>query len=145
MNYEDFTVGQEYQQTVHITQDQINAFAQVSGDHNPLHTDPEFARKSVFGKTVAHGMYGLSLISAALGTHFPGFGTIYMGQEAKFLKPIFIDESVRIRLRVKELQPEKKRMLIATTIVKENGEIALDGEARVQYNPDLFGAGTGPA
>ena len=138
MNYEDFTVGQEYQKTVHVTQDQIDAFAQVSGDHNPLHTDPEFARKSIFGQTVAHGMLGLSLISAVLGTEFPGFGTIYMGQEAKFFKPIFTDESVRIRLRVKELQPEKKRMLITTTILKENDEIAIDGEARVQYNPALF-------
>lgn len=145
MNYEDFTVGQEYQQTVHITQDQIDAFAQVSGDHNPLHTDPEFARKSIFGKTVAHGMYGLSLISAVLGTHFPGFGTIYMSQEAKFLKPIFIDESVRIRVWVKELQPEKKRMIIATTIIKENDEIAIDGEARVQFNPDLFVERADPA
>jgi 3-hydroxybutyryl-CoA dehydratase len=145
MNYEDFTVGQEYQKTVHVTQDQINAFAQVSGDHNPLHTDPDFARQAIFGRPIAHGMYGLSLISAVLGTDFPGFGTIYMNQEAKFLKPIFIDESVRIRLRVKELQPEKKRMLITTTILKENDEVAIDGEARVQYNPDLFAVGANPA
>lgn len=145
MNYEDFTVGQEYQQTVHITQDQIDAFAQVSGDHNPLHTNPEFARKSIFGRTVAHGVYGLSLISAVLGTYFPGFGTIYMSQEAKFLKPIFIDESVRIRVRVKELQPEKKRMIITTTIIKENDDIAIDGEARVQFNPELFEERADPA
>jgi len=138
MKYEDFTVGQEYQETILITQDQINAFSQVSGDHNPLHTDPEFAKQSIFGKPIAHGMYELSLISAALGMRFPGFGTIYMGQDAKFFKPVFSGEAVKIRLQVKELQPEKKRMVIATSVIKENGEIAVDGEARVQYNPDLF-------
>jgi 3-hydroxybutyryl-CoA dehydratase len=138
MNYEEFTVGQEYHETVRITQEHINAFARISGDQNPLHTDPEFASKSIFGRPIAHGMYGLSLISAALGMRFPGFGTIYMGQEVKFFKPIFIDESVQIKLCVKELQPEKKRLILTTTIIKENGEVAIDGEARVQFNPDLF-------
>ncbi|MEE4194764.1 MAG: MaoC family dehydratase [Anaerolineae bacterium] len=110
----------------------------MSGDLNPLHTDPDFASKSIFGKPIAHGMYGLGLISAALGMRFPGFGTIYMGQEVKFFKPIFIGEKVDIVLTVSELQPEKKRMIISTIINKENGETAIDGSARVQFNPELF-------
>lgn len=138
MNYEDFTLNMQHNESIKITQEDILAFAKVSGDNNPLHTDPEFANKSIFGKPIAHGMYGLSLISAALGMRFPGFGTIYMGQDVKFFKPIFIDETVELTLTVKELQPEKKRMIISTVITKENGEVAIDGQARVQYNPALF-------
>jgi 3-hydroxybutyryl-CoA dehydratase len=138
MKYEEFKLGQEYRESIRITQEHILAFAQVSGDQNPLHVDTDFASKSIFGKPIAHGMYGVSLISAALGMRFPGFGTIYMGQEVKFFKPIFIDETVELVLTVKELQPEKKRMIIGTVITKENGEVAIDGQARVQYNPDLF-------
>ena len=138
MKYEDIVLGQEHHETVEITAEKVLAFAEVSGDKNPLHIDPEFAVKSIFGKQIAHGMLGLSLISAALGMRFPGFGTIYMGQEAKFFKPIFIDETVEIVLKVQELQPEKKRLIIQTLILKENGEVALDGQARVQFNPDLF-------
>ena len=138
MNYEDFTLDMQHNESIKITQEDILAFAKVSGDNNPLHTDPDFAQKSIFGKPIAHGMYGLSLISAALGMRFPGFGTIYMGQDVKFFKPIFIDETVELTLTVKELQPEKKRMIISTMITKENGEVAIDGQARVQYNPALF-------
>lgn len=138
MKFEEFTIGQEHHETHLVTQEEINAFAQVSGDKNPLHIDPDFASKTVFGKPIAHGMFGLSLISAALGMRFPGFGTIYMSQDAKFFKPIFIGETVDICLTVKTLEPEKKRLLITTHIVKENSDIAIEGEARVQYNPDLF-------
>ena len=138
MKYEDFRVGLEHRETIEITQDKILDFARVSGDMNPLHTDPEFASKSIFGKPIAHGMYGLGLVSAALGMRFHGFGTIYMGQEVKFFKPIFIGEKVEIILTVTELQPEKKRLLLSTIIQKENGETALDGQARVQFNPELF-------
>lgn len=138
MKFEDFTIGQEHHETHLVTQEEIYAFAQVSGDKNPLHIDPEFASKTIFGRPIAHGVFGLSLISAALGMSFPGFGTIYMGQEAKFLKPILIGETVDICLTVKNLEPEKKRLLITTRIINENCDIAIDGEARVQYNPDLF-------
>lgn len=138
MKYEEFTVGQEHHEYHFVTQEEINAFAQISGDKNPLHIDPEFASKSIFGKPIAHGMFGLSLISAALGMNFPGFGTIYMGQDAKFLKPIFIGETVDIILTVKNLEPEKKRLLITTRVINENNDVAIEGEARVQYNPDLF-------
>jgi 3-hydroxybutyryl-CoA dehydratase len=78
------------------------------------------------------------LISAALGMRFPGFGTIYMGQEAKFFNPIFIGEEVQVTLQISELQPEKKRLILSTQVIKENGDIAIDGFARVQFNPDLF-------
>ncbi|NMC86004.1 MAG: MaoC family dehydratase [Anaerolineaceae bacterium] len=138
MKFEEFTIGQEHHESHLVTQEEINAFAQVSGDQNPLHIDPDFASKSIFGRPIAHGVFGLSLISAALGMRFPGFGTIYMSQEAKFMKPIFIGETVDVSLTIKSLEPEKKRMVLSTRVLKEDGEAAIDGEAKVQYNPDLF-------
>jgi len=138
MRYEDFIIGRQHNEKVLITQEAVNSFAAVTGDNNPLHTDPEFASRSIFGKPIAHGMFGLGLISAALGMRFPGFGTIYMGQEAKFFNPIFIGEEVQVMLQISELQPEKKRLILSTQVIKENGEIAIDGFARVQFNPDLF-------
>ena len=138
MKFEEFTIGQEHRESHLVSQEEINSFAQLSGDKNPLHIDPEFAKHSIFGKPIAHGVFGLSLISAALGMNFPGFGTIYMGQDAKFFKPIFIGEKVEICLQVKEIKPEKKRMVISTQVIKENGEVAIEGEAKVQYDPELL-------
>src|SRR5215469_6977994 len=77
-------------------EDDILLFAQVSGDHNPIHLDPNYAERSIFGKRIAHGFLIGSLISAVLGNELPGPGTIYLGQTLKFLAPIHIGDTVTV-------------------------------------------------
>lgn len=138
MEFKDFYVGQEYREKQEVTAERIAQFAETSGDKNLVHLDEEFAAKTPFKKRIAHGIFGLSLISAALGMRFPGIGTIYMKQDAKFLKPIFIGEEVEIVITVEEIFEEKKRLRLKTLVLNENGTVTIDGEALVMYNTDMF-------
>lgn len=138
MKFKDFYVGQEYREKQLITEERINKFAEISGDKNPVHLDAEFASKTPFKKRIAHGVFSLGLISAILGMRFPGMGTIYMKQDTKFLKPIFVGEEVEIVLTVLEIFPEKKRLLLKTQVLSANGTVTIDGEALIMYNIAMF-------
>ena len=138
MEFKDFYVGQEYREKQVVSPERIAQFAETSGDKNLVHLDEEFAAKTPFKKRIAHGIFGLSLISAALGMRFPGIGTIYMKQDAKFVKPIFIGEEVEIVITVEEIFAEKKRLRLKTLVLNENGTVTIDGEALVMYNTEMF-------
>ncbi|QTA37299.1 MaoC family dehydratase [Thermosipho ferrireducens] len=129
MKYDDLKIGQTYETTRKITSDDVITFAELTGDKNPLHIDEEYAKKTTFGKRISHGMLVLGFLSSVLGMEFPGPGTIYMSQSAKFLKPVFVGETIKIKLEVIKKDDNKKRALLKTTVLKENGEIAIDGEA----------------
>jgi 3-hydroxybutyryl-CoA dehydratase len=133
MRYEDFFVGQSFSTKRRITSAMVDSFAELTGDRNPVHTDDEFARNSRFGRRIAHGMLSVGIISAILGNEFPGPGSIYMKQEVKFLKPIFLEEEVKISIEILEKISEKKRLLVKTTVEKNNGEKAVDGEALLLF------------
>ena len=105
-----------------ITEDDILLFALVSGDHNPIHLDAEYAERSLFGKRIAHGFLIGSLISAVLGNALPGPGSIYLGQTLKFLAPIHIGDTVTVTVKVVALREEK-----------QHGTLVLSGEATVKY------------
>lgn len=138
MEFKDFYVGQEYREKQKVTEERIAKFAEASGDSNLVHLDEEFASKTPFKKRIAHGIFGLSLISAILGMRFPGIGTIYMKQDAKFMKPIFVGDEVEIVITVEEIFEEKKRLRLKTLVLNENGTATIDGEALIMYNTDMF-------
>jgi 3-hydroxybutyryl-CoA dehydratase len=133
MKFEDFFVGQNFSTRRRITTEMVDSFANLTGDRNPVHTDEEFARKSRFGRRIAHGMLSVGIISAILGNEFPGPGSIYMKQEVRFLKPIFLEEEVLITIEILEIKVEKKRLSVRTTVEKNNGEMAVDGEALLLF------------
>ncbi|PIJ63667.1 enoyl-CoA hydratase [Mesotoga sp. HF07.pep.5.2.highcov] len=133
MKFEDFFVGQSFSTRRRITAEMVDSFANLTGDRNPVHTDEEFARKSRFGRRIAHGMLSVGIISAILGNEFPGPGSIYMKQEVRFLKPIFLEEEVLITIEILEIKVEKKRLSVRTTVEKNNGEMAVDGEALLLF------------
>lgn len=118
MKFEDFFVGQSFSTRRKITAEMVDSFANLTGDRNPVHTDEEFARKSRFGRRIAHGMLSVGIISAILGNEFPGPGSIYMKQEVRFLKPIFLEEEVLITIEILEIKVEKKRLSVRTTVEK---------------------------
>ena len=123
-----------------ITEDDILLFALVSGDHNPIHLDAEYAEKSLFGKRIAHGFLIGSLISAVLGNDMPGPGSIYLVQTLKFLAPIHIGDTVTVTVKVVAIREDKRIITLHTDCTNQHGTLVLSGEAIVKYTKELEAA-----
>jgi len=114
-----------------LTEKELVLFAAVSGDVNPVHLDAEFAKTSMFGERIAHGMWSGSLISAALATTLPGPGTIYLGQELSFRRPVKLNDTLTVTLTVKEKQDKKKIVILDCLVTNQNDEKVVTGTATV--------------
>ena len=126
-----FSVGDTAEITKTIEQSDIDAFANVTGDHNPVHVDEEFAKTTRFGKRIAHGMLTASLISAVLANKLPGEGSVYLGQTLQFVAPVFPGDEVTARVTVKEIREDKPIIKLETICMNQRGEIVIRGEATV--------------
>lgn len=131
MKFEELKVGMKAQLGKTITEADILMFAAVSLDCNPLHLNEEIAKTSVFGKRIAHGMLGASLISAVLGTQLPGEGTIYLGQDLKFIAPVFIGDTITAEVEIEEIIPEKNRVILKTICFNQKQQEVISGRAFV--------------
>lgn len=134
--------GDRYTMTFSFTQEDVNQFAKVTGDTNPLHIDPEFAAQTPFKRPIMHGMLSASIFSKVLGTEFPGQGTIYMHQSLSFLRPMYVDTQYRAEFHVSEVNDAKHTATITTEVFdQETGKATVKGEAKVM-NPDRLGTAT---
>ena len=125
-------VGQVYTHEFQFSQEEVNQFAQVTGDKNPVHTDAEYAAKTMFKRPIMHGMLSASLFSKVFGTLFPGEGTIYLKQSLSFLRPMYVDTQYEAVFTVKEVTVERNRAVVETVIKdKSSGAICTSGEATV--------------
>jgi acyl dehydratase len=111
----------------------IGAFADVSGDYNPIHLDNDFASKTRFGQRIAHGMLSASLISAVLANDLPGEGSIYLGQTLQFVAPVFVGDEVTARVTVIAVRGDKPIATFETVCVNQRNEVVIKGEATVHY------------
>jgi 3-hydroxybutyryl-CoA dehydratase len=127
----NFKVGDTASIARQITDKDIYAFAELTGDHNPVHLDEEFAQTSRFGRRIAHGMLGASLISAVLGTELPGTGSIYLSQTLQFLGPVYIGDVVTARVTVTKVRQDKSIVTLETVCENQRGETIIRGEAVV--------------
>lgn len=128
-------VGDTYETEFTITQDQVNAFAELSGDKNPLHIDAEFAATTNFNSPIVHGIFTSAVISKVLGMEFPGPGTFYLGQTLVFKRAIYPEKRYIAKFEVKEIREGKHIAVISTQYFEtETGRnrIVLDGEAEVK-------------
>ena len=132
-----FQAGQTYTAEQVITDSLVRAFAELTGDRNPIHLDEAVAERSRFGHRIAHGAILLGMISKALGMDMPGVGTVYLSQAANFKLPVFIGDTVKLEARILELMP-KSIARISTVITKQTGEVVLDGIAEVKLPGWLF-------
>lgn len=124
--------GTTYNHTFRFTQQEVELFAQVTGDKNPVHLDAEYAAKTMFKRPIMHGFLGGSVFSKVFGTLFPGEGTIYLKQSMAFMRPMFVDTDYEVRMNVKEVNKEKHRATVETVIVdKTTGDVVINGEATV--------------
>lgn len=131
-------VGQTYTHDFKFTQEEVNRFAEVTGDKNPVHTNAEFAAKTIFKKPIMHGMLGASLFSKVFGVLFPGEGTIYLNQSLNFLRPMSVDVDYVAVFTVKEVNAEKHRAVIETIINdKSTGKTCTSGEATVMNSEKI--------
>ena len=125
------SVGDSAEITKTIEQVDIDAFADLTGDHNPVHVDEEFAKTSRFGRRIAHGMLTASLISSVLANRLPGEGSVYLGQTLRFVAPVFPGDEVTARVTVKEIREDKPIVKLETICVNQRDEIVIRGEATV--------------
>ncbi|MEZ5923985.1 MAG: MaoC family dehydratase [Hyphomicrobiaceae bacterium] len=126
--FEDLEVGQEASYRRTVTEADIQGFAEVSGDTNPVHLDEEYAASTPFKGRIAHGMLTASLISTVFGTKLPGPGAIYVSQTLNFRAPVRIGDEVIAKVTLSELIPEKRRAIFACDC-SVNGKTVLAGEA----------------
>ena len=124
-------VGDSAEITKTIEQLDIDAFARVTGDHNPVHVDEEFAKTTRFGRRIAHGMLTASLISAVLANKLPGEGSVYLGQTLQFVAPVFPGDEITARVTVREIREDKPILKLETVCVNQRDEIVIRGEATV--------------
>ncbi len=108
---EDLTVGQSETYSRTVTESDVQKFGEVSGDMNPLHFDEEYAKTTLFKGRIAHGMLSAGYISAVLGTKLPGPGSIFMTATIRFKAPVRIGDTVDTLVTVREIIPEKKRVV----------------------------------
>ena len=114
-----------------IEQADIDAFADLTGDHNPVHVDEEFAKTTRFGRRIAHGMLTASLISSVLANKLPGEGSVYLGQTLDFKAPVFPGDEITARVTVKEMREDKPIVKLETVCINQRDEIVIRGEATI--------------
>ena len=124
-------IGDSASFTKTVTEADVVLYAGLSGDLNPAHVDEESAKKGMFGRRIAHGMLSAGFISNVLGMQLPGPGTIYMGQELRFVKPVYIGDTVTATATVVEKIEEKNRLKLETVVTNQNGEVVITGMATV--------------
>jgi acyl dehydratase len=128
--YDALEIGQRASFAKTVEERDIQLFAAVSGDRNPVHLDADYAATTLFKERIAHGMFSGALISAAIACELPGPGTIYLGQQLRFTRPVKLGDSLRVELEVLEKLP-KGRVKLATRVFNQNDEQVVDGEAEV--------------
>ncbi|MDR1490659.1 MAG: MaoC family dehydratase [Desulfovibrio sp.] len=132
--FKTLKVGDKDSTSKVITAEVVEKFADVSNDNNPLHLDEEFAKTTIFGKRIAHGMISAGLISAVHGMVIPGQGAIYLSQSLKFRRPVFLGDTLTAWAEVLEKNEEKKRVTMKNWVANQKGENVVEGEAVLQFD-----------
>lgn len=128
-------VGDTASMTKSIAPEEIRQFADLSADMNPVHVDEEAAKKTRFGRCIAHGMWGAALISAVLGTRLPGPGTIYLSQSLQFKAPVYPGDAITAKVTVTKVREDKSIVTLETVCENQDGKTVVQGEAVVLVEP----------
>lgn len=120
-------VGDAVESRKTISESDVYLFAGVTGDFNPLHVDEEFAKGTIFGARVAHGPLTFSLCAGLLGTELPGLGTIAISNQVSYRRPVYIGDTIAVRVEVGELDPARNRATMNVTWTNQRGEQVAEG------------------
>jgi len=130
--YDEIQVGERATFSRTVTAERVDAFAEVSGDYNPVHVDEAFAATTSFGERIAHGMYAASLVSTVIGTRLPGVNAVYLGQQMRFTAPTRIGDTLTAECEVIAKRSDKPILTLRTTVTRQDGVAVLEGEAVVK-------------
>ena len=127
----NITQGQKATRSLTVTADKVAAYAEVTGDYNPLHFDEEFTSKTRFGRLMAQGGIAVGLIHALVAMDMPGPGTVFIRQEWQFTAPVYIDDTITAEATVVDVMPEKSRAKIDFVVTTQEGNEVLSGKTYV--------------
>ncbi|MGE8304115.1 MAG: MaoC family dehydratase [Pseudomonas kermanshahensis] len=131
---EQITLGMTVSYSQTITDSDIKMFAGLSGDHNPVHVNAEYAEASRFGKRIAHGLMSAGFFSALFGTRLPGPGCVYVSQSLNFKRPVYIDDTVVATVTVTGVDLKSNRVTF-DTLCKVKGKVVISGAAEIYIPP----------
>lgn len=128
----NFKVGDKVSVTKIFSDEDVRDFSKLSLDKNPLHLDSSYAKESIFGERIVHGMLVASLFSGLLGVELPGEGSIYLGQSLSFTAPVYIGDEITATVEVIKIRDDKPIVTLRTFCVNGLGLVVIDGEAVVK-------------
>ena len=131
MTIRELKIGDQASTAKTISESDVYLFAGITGDHNPAHVNEVYASQTRFGRRIAHGILSAGLISAVLAMKLPGPGTIYLGQELKFVRPVYFGDTITATCTVSELRPEKNIARLETVCTNQDGAVVIKGTATV--------------
>jgi len=137
MNIEP-VINSTFEHPFRFTQEEVQRFAELTGDNNPLHLDPAYAATTNFKRPIIHGMLGATVFTKVLGTQFPGFGSIYLKQTLEFLRPMFVETDYKAVFTIKTIQEEKHVAEISTEIVDINTKKVVTRGIATMINEKIF-------
>jgi acyl dehydratase len=120
-------VGQNASRTLTFTADDVASYAKLTGDHNPLHFDEDFAAQTKFGRLVVHGGLTAGILNAIVAEDLPGPGTVFMSQDLKYLAPVYIGDTIVGEVEVLEVHPTKPVTKLKATVLRQDGVVVLEG------------------
>lgn len=131
VTFDEIAIGDTTTHTRLITNREVEAFAAISGDHNPLHLDPEYAATTAFGECIAHGMLTGALISAAIAMQLPGPGSVYLSQNIQFRAPVMLGDTLTVTLTVTDKHAKRPWVTLQCEVANQEGKAVAEGEAQV--------------
>ena len=134
MTFSELAVGQKAFIQKTFTSADVTAFAGISLDVNPIHMSDGYARNTIFGRRVVHGILTSGLISAVLANKLPGPGAVYLGQELRFEAPVYLGDDITARVEIVELREDKKIVKLSTTCTNQDGKTVITGLATVKFD-----------
>lgn len=129
--FDEIAIGDNSQYVREVTEREVQLFAAVSGDHNPVHLDASYAAGTQFGEQIAHGMLTGAFVSAAIATELPGPGSIYLGQNLQFRAPVLLGDTITVNLEVTGKHDSRPWVTIACNVTNQHGKVVAKGEASV--------------
>ena len=129
----EIVIGRSFEFSKAFTSSDVNEFARISEDNNPIHVDSDYASKTLFGQRLVHGVLLTSMFSKIFGTIYPGDGGIYQSQSTKFLRPVFLNEQITAKVTLQDFDHNKHRGTFLTECFKSDGDLAMTGEAKIIF------------
>lgn len=114
-----------------FTSEDVELYARLTGDYNPVHFDEEFAKNTIFGKPIVHGPLVLTFVTTLFATDLPGPGTVYLSHDVKYLRPVYIGDEITAKLEIIEIT-DKQHIFVSTICTNKKGETVLSGVARLK-------------